>query len=249
MIEVNVETLAGIECLHATPAGQQHTPLPTVLFWHGFTSSKEVYAYFAVALAQKGFRALLPDAQMHGARYNGDSAMRLGHFWSILQNNIDEVPLLIAALEQRQLIAQGRIAIGGASQGAMTALAAMARYPALRCGASLMGSGYFMSLCHQLFPPLVVDSAQQQQRFEQIMAPLAEYEISHQLDKLSDRPLLLWHGDADDVVPIAESERLVQAMREAGADRHLTWLPESGVGHRITPAALAAFSRFFTHHL
>ncbi|HBP95248.1 MAG TPA: esterase, partial [Pantoea agglomerans] len=47
MIELTTETLAGIECLHATPAGQRHQPLPTVLFYHGFTSSKEVYAYFA----------------------------------------------------------------------------------------------------------------------------------------------------------------------------------------------------------
>ncbi len=40
MIELTTETLAGIECLHATPAGQRHQPLPTVLFYHGFTSSK-----------------------------------------------------------------------------------------------------------------------------------------------------------------------------------------------------------------
>lgn len=68
MIELTTETLAGIECLHATPAGQRHQPLPTVLFYHGFTSSKEVYAYFAVALAQAGFRAVMPDAELHGAR-------------------------------------------------------------------------------------------------------------------------------------------------------------------------------------
>lgn len=65
MIELTTETLAGIECLHATPAGQRHQPLPTVLFYHGFTSSKEVYAYFAVALAQAGFRAVMPDAELH----------------------------------------------------------------------------------------------------------------------------------------------------------------------------------------
>lgn len=32
MIEVNKETFAGIECLHASPAGQRRSPLPTILF-------------------------------------------------------------------------------------------------------------------------------------------------------------------------------------------------------------------------
>ncbi|OON41801.1 esterase [Izhakiella australiensis] len=249
MIELNVENFAGIECLHATPAGKQQTALPTVLFWHGFTSSKEVYAYFAVALAQAGFRALLPDAQMHGSRYNGDTEARLSHFWSILKNNIDEVPVLLQALNERGLIDQQRVAVGGASQGGMTALAALARYPELRCAASMMGSGYFLSLSHQLFPPLAVRSPQEKQRFEQIMAPLAEYEVGHQLDKLADRPLLVWHGDADEVVPVAESVRLEKALREAGSDHNLTWLTETGVGHRITPSALTAFTAFFGHHL
>ncbi|SFN04280.1 hypothetical protein SAMN05216516_10256 [Izhakiella capsodis] len=161
MIELNVENFAGIECLHATPAQKQLTALPTVLFWHGFTSSKEVYAYFAVALAQVGFRALVPDAQMHGSRYNGDTQSRVKNFWSILKNNIDEVPGLVQALDDRGLIDRGRIAIGGASHGGMTALAALARYPFLRCAASMMGSGYFMSLSHQLFPPLTVRSLQE----------------------------------------------------------------------------------------
>ena len=103
MIELAVEQWAGIECLHAAPAGQRALPLPTILFYHGFTSSKEVYSYFAVALAQAGFRVIMPDADMHGARYNGDTDARMTHFWEILKQNIDEVPLLEKAL----LAAQG----------------------------------------------------------------------------------------------------------------------------------------------
>ena len=45
MIELNTERLAGIQVLHAAPAGQREAALPTVLLYHGFTSSKEVYAY------------------------------------------------------------------------------------------------------------------------------------------------------------------------------------------------------------
>ncbi|WP_147194525.1 esterase [Pantoea sp. CCBC3-3-1] len=249
MIEISTEFFANIECLHAAPAGKRHEPLPTLLFFHGFTSSKEVYSYFGVALAQAGFRVILPDADRHGSRYDGDTDARLTHFWEILKSNIDEVPLLEQALREKQLIDGARFAVAGASMGGMTALGAMARYPHLASVACMMGSGYFMSLSHTLFPPLVAKTPEQQQIFAGRMAPLAEYDVSEQLEKLADRPLLVWHGEADDVVPAAESFRLEKAMREAKLDARLTFLTEKGIGHRITPPALNAVAAFFKHHL
>lgn len=247
MIEISTETFAGIECLHATPAGKQQTPLPTILFWHGFTSSKEVYAYFAVELAKAGFRVVLPDADMHGSRYNGDAELRLTRFWDILKSNIDEVKPLEVALQH--LIAERRFAVAGASMGGMTALGAMARYNHITSVACMMGSGYFISLSQTLFPPLVATTPEQKKELAEKLAPLAEYDVSQQLEKLADRPLLIWHGEADEVVPAAESARLEKALREATLDAQLTYITEKGIGHRITPPALSAIAAFFKDHL
>jgi len=249
MIELTTETLAGIECLHATPAGQRHQPLPTVLFYHGFTSSKEVYAYFAVALAQAGFRAVMPDAELHGARYHGDAEARLGRFWEILKQNIDELPLLETALRNENLIAGERFAVAGASMGGMTALGAMARYPQIQSVACMMGSGYFMQLSESLFPPLVADTAEQKAQFAARMAPLADYDPCNHLEALANRPLLLWHGEADEVVPWAESVRLERTLRDNGLAQHLTTLSEKQIGHKITPSALTALVSFFKNLL
>ncbi len=249
MIEIITEIVGDIECLHAAPAGKRHEPLPTVLFFHGFTSSKEVYSYFGVTLAQAGFRVIMPDADRHGSRYDGDTEARLNHFWDILKRNIDEVPLLEQALHEKQLIEGTRFAVAGASMGGMTALGAMVRYPHLASVACMMGSGYFMSLARTLFPPLSAETPEQQQAFAARMAPLANYDVSEQLEKLADRPLLVWHGEGDEVVPAAESFRLEKAMREAKLDARLTFLTEKGIGHRITPPALNAVAAFFTHHL
>lgn len=249
MIELNTETLAGIEVLQATPAGQRHARLPTVLFYHGFTSSKEVYAFFAVALAQAGFRAVMPDADMHGSRYNGDTETRLTHFWDILKRNIDEVPTLESALRDNNLVDGNRLAVAGASMGGMTALGAMARYPHIHSIACMMGSGYFMQLSQTLFPPLVARTPEQKQQFADRMAPLAEYDPCSKLERLAARPLLLWHGEADEVVPFAETVRLEKALRENGLDSHMTALSEKSIGHKITPSALNALISFFQHHL
>ncbi len=242
MIEIYTEQLAGIEVLHAVPTGQQQKALPTVLFYHGFTSSKLVYSYFAVALAQAGMRVVMPDAQGHGARFNGDENARLQQFWSILKTNIDEFPRLRHALAERKLIAEGKLAVGGASMGGMTALGIMARQPEVSCVACLMGSGYFRTLARTLFPP-------QEQQLEETLAALAEYDVSHRLGSISDRPLMLWHGEEDDVVPAVETLRLQQALMQQGLDKSLVCLWEAGVKHRITPAALEATARFFARHL
>lgn len=72
MIELEVRKLAGSEILLAYPHGKAGAALPCIVFYHGFTSSKLVYSYFAVALAQAGFRVIMPDAPDHGSRFEGD---------------------------------------------------------------------------------------------------------------------------------------------------------------------------------
>ncbi|QWA10261.1 esterase [Sodalis ligni] len=249
MVEMHQENIGGIEVIHAVPAGQYAQPLPTIFFYHGYTSSKDVYSYFGYALAKSGFRVILPDAPMHGARFNGDEQQRLAHFWDILRANIDELPALKDSLERQGLIDRGRMGICGASMGGMTALGAMARYPWLTAVAEFMGSGDYLRLARTLFPPVPLTSSARQKEFEQRMAPLAEYEVFHQLDKLSDRPLLLWHGDADPLVPAEESRRLYQALAARGSAGRVTYITEPGVGHKITVSALAAAVLFFQRHL
>lgn len=240
MIELETRQFAGIETLHATPAGQRAQPLPTVVFYHGFSSSKLVYSYFAVALAQAGIRVVMPDARDHGARFNGDATARLGQFWQILHSNLLEFDPLQRALYDAGLIKEARLAVGGASMGGMTALGIMTRHPEVKCVASLMGSGYFTTLARTLFPPADL---------QQAIAPLADWEVSRHLPRLANRPLLLWHGEEDDVVPAVETWRLQQALTQAGLDQQLTCVWEAGVKHRITPVALDATVDFFRAHL
>ena len=79
-------------------------------------------------------------------------------------------------------------------------------------------------------------------------ATLAEWEVTRALPRLADRPLLLWHGDADDVVPPDGTFRLQQSLQREGLDSNLTCLWEAGVRHRITPTALDATVAFFRQH-
>lgn len=242
MIALQSLNLAGRPVLHAFPAQKGEGPLPCVVFYHGFTSSSLVYSYFAVALAQAGLRVIMPDAPDHGTRFSGDAQSRLLHFWHILQQSQDEFASLHDALQAQGWVARGRLAVAGASMGGMTALGIMARHPEVRCVASMMGSGYFSDLSHRLFPP----SAEEHKAMQ---ALLADDEPVRQLTRLADRPLLLWHGEEDDVVPAAESFRLQQALQQARLDANLTCQWQAGVRHRITPEALSCTVDFLQQHL
>ncbi|CAI2507290.1 esterase [Serratia ficaria] len=246
MIEIHDERVGDIAAIHAVPAGRCHQPLPTVFFYHGYTSSKEVYAYFAYALARVGFRVVLPDTDQHGERFDGDEQRRLASFWEILRRNIEELPAIKTHFERRGLIADGRIGVAGASMGGMTTLGSFARYPWIKAAASLMGSGYYSSLAQTLFPPLGPQGQPlSAAAFQARISALAEFGLEQQLEKIADRPLLVWHGETDDVVPAAESLRLATELRQRGWDSRLTFLSEPDVKHRITPRALGATADFF----
>ena len=52
-------------------------------------------------------------------------------------------------------------------------------------------------------------------------------------------PVWAWHGDADDVVPVARSRRMIEAIRAAGGEPRYSEL--AGVGHDSwTPAYTSA---------
>ncbi|STQ46720.1 esterase [Ewingella americana] len=58
MVEMYQEEVEGIQLVHAVPSGQYHTLLPTIFFYHGFLSSKEIYSYFGYTLAKAGYRVI-----------------------------------------------------------------------------------------------------------------------------------------------------------------------------------------------
>ena len=78
MVLMIEDTIEGVPAIHAAPADRMSHPLPTIFFFHGYRSSKELSSFFGYMLATAGFRVILPEAPMHGSRYDGDDAVRLG---------------------------------------------------------------------------------------------------------------------------------------------------------------------------
>ncbi len=249
MIEMYQEEVQGIQLIHAVPAGQYHHSLPTIFFHHGFTSSKEIYSYFGYLLAQVGYRVILPDAPLHGARADGGESRLLANFWPILQNNVDELGIVKESFVSRGLADPARLGVGGVSMGGMVTMASLVRFPWVKVAACLMGSGYFNALSEHLFPVYTAGNIAQREAFQRAHAPLLSWDISGKTALLTERPLFVWHGEEDDVVPFGESQRLRDEMKANGNDANLTFLAEPGAKHRVSVHASAQATAFFRQHL
>lgn len=249
MVEMYQEEVEGIQLVHAVPSGQYHAPLPTIFFYHGFLSSKEIYSYFGYTLAKAGYRVILPDAQLHGARADGDEPKRLASFWRILQSNVDELELLKESFVARGLADGERLAVAGVSMGGMTTLASLVRFPWVKVAACLMGSGYFSTLSATLYPNYQQEDAEQREAFRQHHAPLLSWDVSDKVAQIADRPLFIWHGEQDDVVPFADSLRLRQEIIASGHGSNLTFVAEPAATHKVSVFALNETVAFFERQL
>lgn len=249
MVELFEEEVEGIQIIHAVPAGKYHELLPTVFFYHGFTSSKEIYSYFGYTLAKAGFRVILPDALMHGARAEPDQGVLLKNFWRILQNNVTELALLKETFVARGLADEKRLGVGGVSMGGMTTMAALVHYPWVKAAANLMGSGYFSSLSDTLFPSYGADTELSREDFERQTALLLSLDISNKTSLIAKKPLFVWHGEKDDLVPYIESLKLKQALESFNQAANLTFISEPQAGHKVSVNGSIHATDFFATHL
>ena len=225
------ERIAGIPAIHAAPAEAFDQPLPTVFFHHGFTSSKELSAFFGYMLAQAGLRAVLPEADGHGARFDGDAPARLGRFWHILRRSIEELPALQAHCVSQGWTLSDRMAVAGSSMGGFVALGCMVQDPALRAGACFMGSGYFDTLAQTLYPPAA-------------RIALDDIDPSRHLARLVDRPLYVWHGACDPTVPFTHAQALCSALQSSSRHCPPVFEADTQAEHKIPMAAAVAGVRF-----
>jgi hypothetical protein len=249
-VTMSEDDMAGIRAIHAVLADRASEPLPTIFFFHGFnTSSKEITSYFGYMLALAGFRVILPEADLHGARFDGDEPARLHQFWRIVKRSIDELPRYRDHYADQGLIDNGRIGIGGTSMGGFVTLGALARHDWVRAAASYMGSGYYLDLSRALFPPLGTFNTANAAQHDEQMQSLREYDIADQLERIANRPLLVWHGERDDVVPFAEAARLRNELTQRDLAANLQFIAEPLAGHRITDKSAVAGARFFSAHL
>lgn len=222
-------------------------PGPGVALVHGWESARDRALPMAMFLNAAGFHCLTIDVRGHGANPPETMPISAGEFGA-------DAHAAFGALVARPEVTTG--AIAGHSMGAIGALLAQAADERVAAVVATSTPADPYRLTRQTFRLARLPIP------DPVAWPLAWLTTrvylrprGHTVETISaaaalaghDRPILLVHGDADDVVPIAHFERLVRAAAGAGRaiDTHVvpggrhSWLYEFPEYRRTVAAFLA----------
>lgn len=254
MINVYKETWKEIPVLVVENPLYNNQPLPTVIYFHGFTSAKEHNLPLAFLLAEKGFRIILPDAILHGEREEDISVVeRQLRFFEIVLQNVADLQVIREVLEEKNLLTEGRIGVAGTSMGGITTSAALAKYDWIKSAAVLMGSPKLTEYAKAL----IAEAKNRNQslsltenEIKGLLNSLEAIDLSKQIDKLFERPIFFWHGEKDSLVPFSHAyEFYAEAIRHYKNPENIRFLREVNQGHKVSRFAILETVNWFDYQL
>jgi dienelactone hydrolase len=199
LVAIERVAIGGIPCLKIRPKGSRDQ-LPTLIFYHGWSSNKEYQKFRGVSLATYGYQVILPDALHHGERnpiqYDDPKMMEV-YFWKVVLQNVEESRTLIQEIVENHDGDPRRIGVMGSSMGGFSASGVFVHNSQVQCLVNFNGSCAWAK-AEEIFrqsgkiPP--ADPSH--------LEMLAQYDPSQQKEALRGRPILMLHGDADSSVPI-----------------------------------------------
>lgn len=251
VILVEKLNINGIPSLHIVEENDASKQLPFVIFIHGFTSAKEHNLHYAYLLAEKGMRVVLPEALYHGERQKDINQKDLPfHFWDIVLTTIDELEVVKEFFEVKGLIDIERIGLAGTSMGGIVTFGALTQYKWIHSAVSLMGSPNYESLARMQMDEmkkrgiqLPISDAEQ----KRLLVRLKQYDLSLQPEKLSNRPLFLWHGELDTVVPFEYTSHFYETMKSKS--NPVRFIADKKAGHQVSREGLLKTVEWFENHL
>lgn len=78
---------------------------------------------------------------------------------------------------------------------------------------------------------------------------LQKYDLTQNITKINNRPLLLWHGKKDDVVPFAYSEKLYQTLVEESLADNVQFIIDDNAKHKVSVEGMLQGVSFFEKFL
>ena len=176
---------------------------PTVVFYHGWSSSKELQRLRGFILASVGYQVVIPDAIYHGERnalpeYSPEATLE--YFWDVVFKNIEEYSIIERELVEKYNADPNRIAVMGNSMGGFTTGGIFANNKCIKALVVFNGCCGWENF-NQKFDVTITE------KLEAVEKKVKELDPMNHLNSLTDRPILLLHGDGDVVVPI-DSQRI-----------------------------------------
>lgn len=207
-------------------------PYPTVMLVHGGPWGRDIWGYNPKAqwLANRGYAVLQPN--FRGSTGYGKDFLNAGNReWGAKMHDdlIDGVNWLVS----QDIADKNKIAIMGASYGGYATLVGLTFTPEVfACGVDIVGPSNLITLMETIPPYWAPMMAMFQHRVGNLETELEFLKSRSPLffvDKIQ-KPLLVGQGANDPRVKQAESEQIVNAMRQAGKPVEYVLYTDEGHG-------------------
>jgi fermentation-respiration switch protein FrsA (DUF1100 family) len=256
MISIHNELLNGeIPILNIAKQETFDDGLPTMIFLHGITSSKEQNLAYGYLLAEAGYRTLLPDFPMHGERSTEHSDTELQfQFWDIVLQGIAELKVIVEHFVGTGQIDRNRIGVAGTSMGAITMFGALSQYDWIHTAVSLMGTP-----CYEQFAAYLIEGVRKNgvelpftdAELQEKVTGLRPFDLSQEPGRIGKCPLLIWHGEKDPVIPYPLTKDFYDRLKEDGSadPSQIKMITDPLAGHKVPRYAVHATVKWFLKHL
>lgn len=248
MIKICKEKIHHIPCLFVTLESKKDQALPTVVYYHGFNGEKEANLTIAYKLAEKGFRVVLPDSLYHGERkVEMSQTAKDMEIWNIVLTNLNDLQMIKHHLDAKNLLLNERFGLAGTSMGGITTSAALVKYDWIKVASVVMGTPKMVDYAEMLIDVVNEkhpDAVSDAERVE-VIQQLVSYDLSKHPEKASQRPILFWHGEKDNVVP---ASHVIEFVNEMKAD-NIRFVKEPGRMHHVSRLAMKETVNWFADNL
>ncbi len=243
MITIERLEIANIPVLSVVKASERTSALPTVFYYHGFNGEKESSLTLAYKMAEKGLRVILPDAPLHGERAKSTSPIEHGVvFWEIVTGAIQEIDKIYNKVQAEGLILEDRVGFAGTSMGGMITYAALTTYDWIKAAGVLMGTPYLSQRAKR-----TMEQAGELDR--QCLEKVEALDLTKNLERLNERPLFIWHGEKDQIVPVEDSRRFYQELQPEYNPENLVFIEEKERIHQISKLSIRKTAEWFASKL
>lgn len=224
--------------------------LPTIIFYHGWSSNKESQRLRGFILANLGYQVIIPDAIHHGERNrldNYEAANSVKYFWPTILNNIEESKRIVNYCIDHYNSDSNRIGVVGHSMGGFTAAGVFTYNEDIKTSVVLNGS-FNWKHSNQILKDLMgLDSINEPQEEEErinSIDPMNNQEL------LFNRPILLLHGGHDRVVNIESQKLFYEGIQPQYSDKSLIQLIEyNNLDHFVTTNMMEEAAIWFKKYL
>lgn len=243
-LTIRKRELGNIPLLEVVPSKQRNDKLPLIIYYHGWQSAKELNLTQARYLARKGFRVLLPDAVNHGERKQPVSKIPSLTFWQSIHSNLFEFGFIVAHFQKIGFV-DDVIGVGGTSMGGITTCALLTHHPEIKAAACLMGSPKLVA-----YQKRIVKHAGKLNRYLppdyfELLNWIPDYDLSLRPETLDGRPLYIWHGTQDNIVPYHH----VAEFAEEQKDVPNIFFTDEDENHLVKTSTMRDVTTFFVDEL